>query len=61
MFNKNRNNDLFLILFKSLCLILGLNIFLTSILTVIKLEFKKNKFQSGININVNKHRYYQNN
>jgi len=54
MFNKNRNNDLFLILFKSLCLILGLNIFLTSILTVLDLQFKKNNLQSLINLNSNK-------
>jgi len=55
--NKNQRNYLCFSLFKILCLILGLNIFLTSFLTLIKLEFKKNNTEAEMNLNINKLRY----
>ncbi len=50
--NKNGRNDIFLFLIKTSCLILGLNIFLTSVLTIINLEFKKTNFESGMNLKI---------
>jgi len=55
--NKNSGNNLVLFLFKNLCLILGLNIFLTSVFTIIKAEFKKNNFDSRMNLNIKDIRY----
>ena len=39
--NKDRSKTFFLVLFKTIFLIFGLNLFLTSLVTVIKLDFKK--------------------
>ena len=39
--NKNQSKDLFLVLLKTIFLIFGLNIFLTSLINGIKLELKK--------------------
>ncbi len=50
--NKNGRNDIFLFLIKTSCLILGLNIFLTSVLTTINFEFKKTNFESGMNLKI---------
>ena len=57
--DKNRIENLFLILFKTLFLILGFNIFITSILIVINLEFKKNNMESKMNLNTQKVKYDQ--
>ena len=43
--NKNQSKDLFLILLKTIFLIFGLNIFLTSLINGIKLELKKNNLE----------------
>ena len=53
-FKKNRIIYIFLFLSKTLFLIVGLNIFLTSLLTIIKIEFKKNNLESEINLNIKK-------
>ena len=53
-FKKNRIIYIFLFLSKTLVLIVGLNIFLTSLLTIIKIEFKKNNLESEINLNIKK-------
>ena len=51
-FNKILSKDLFLVLLKILFLIVGLNVFLSSLLTVINLELKKNNLESQINLNI---------
>ena len=58
--NKNQNKDLFLVLLKTISLIFGLNIFLTSLINGIKLELKKNNLESEINLNCIKLKYIQN-
>ena len=55
---KNRSN-IFLFLLKTLFIILGLNILLTSLFTVIKIELKNN-LESEMNVN-NKKLKYDNN
>ena len=54
MINKNQSKDLLLAFFKTLCLIVGLDILLTSLFTIIKGEFKRNNFESEINLNIKK-------
>ena len=49
--SNNRGKELFLVVSKTLFLIVGLNIFLSSLFNVIKLEFKKNNLESEINLN----------
>ena len=51
MSNKNRSKDLFLALLKTIFLIFGFNLLLTSLITGIKLELKKNNLDSEINLN----------
>ena len=58
--NKNQSKDLFLVSLKTICLIFGLNIFLTSLINGIKLELKKNNLESEINLNYKKLKYIQN-
>ena len=58
--NKNSSKDLFLVLVKTIFLVLGLNIFLTSMINGIKLELKKNNLESEINLNSKKLKYVQN-
>ena len=58
--NKNHRKDLFLVLLKTIFLIFGLNIFLTSLINGIKLELKKNNLESEMNLNYKKLRYIQN-
>ena len=58
-FDKNQSKNLFLFLIKTLFLILGINIFLSSVFTVIKLEFKNN-VESEMNVNNNKLKYKHN-
>ena len=58
--NKNQSKDLFLVLLKTIFLIFGLNIFLTSIISGIKLELKKNNLESEMNLNYKKLKYIQN-
>ena len=55
---KNRSN-IFLFLLKTLFIILGFNVLLTSLVTVIKLEFKNN-LESEMNVNNNKLKYKHN-
>ena len=50
---------IFLFLLKTLIIILGLNILLTSLVTVLKLELKKN-LESEINLNIKKLKYDKN-
>ena len=57
--NNNRSKDLFLVLMKTIFLIFGLNIFLTSIITGIKLELKNN-LESEMSLNYNKQKYVHN-
>ena len=57
--NNNRSKDLFLVLMKTIFLIFGLNIFLTSIITGIKLELKNN-LESEMSLNYKKLKYVQN-
>ena len=58
--NQNRSKYLILVLLKNIFLIFGVNILLTTLITVIKLEFKKNNFDSEINLNYKKLKYVQN-
>ena len=58
--NKNQSKDLFLVLLKTIFLIFGLNIFLTSLINGIKLELKKNNLESEMNLNYKKLKYIQN-
>ena len=58
--NKNRSKDLFLILLNTILLIFGFNIVLTSLITGIKLELKKNNLESEMNLNYKKLKYIQN-
>ena len=55
--NKNRSKDLFLVFLKAFFLIVGLNIFLTTVLKGTKLEFKRNNLESEINLNIKKLKY----
>ena len=57
--NKNNRENLFLILFKTLFLIVGFNIFFTSFLILINLEFKKNNMEQEMNSNIQKVKYDQ--
>ena len=57
--NKNNRENLFLILFKTLFLIVGFNIFFTSFLILINLEFKKNNIELEMNSNIQKLKYDQ--
>ena len=50
--DKNRIKYSLSLIFKTACLIIGLDIFLTSSFMVIKREFKKNNFESESNLNV---------
>ena len=58
--NKNQSKDLFLLLLKTIFLIYGLNIFLTSLINVIKFELKKNNVESQVNLNYKKLKFVQN-
>ena len=58
--NKNQRNNFFLVLLKTIVLIFGLNLFLTTLINGIKLELKKNNFESEMNLNYKKLRYIQN-
>ena len=58
--NKNQSKDSFLVLLKTIVLIFGLNIFLTSLINVIKLELKKNNLTSEKNFNYKDLKYIQN-
>ena len=58
--SKNRRNHLFLVLLKIIFLIFGLNLFLTSLITVIKLELNNNNFESEMNLNYKTFKYFQN-
>ena len=57
--NKNSRENLFLILFKTLFLIIGFNIFFTSFFILINLEFKKNNMEIEMNSNIQKVKYDQ--
>ena len=57
--NKNSRENLFLILFKTLFLIVGFNIFFTSFLIFINLELKKNNMELEMNLNIQKVKYDQ--
>ena len=57
--NKNQSKDLFLVLLKTIFLIFGLNLFLTSLINGIKLELKKNNLESEMNLNFKKPKYIQ--
>ena len=57
--NKNQSKDLFLALLKTIFLIFGLNLFLTSLINGIKLELKKNNLESEINLNYKKVKHIQ--
>tara|TARA_Y100000991_G_C21865234_1_gene302678 strand:- start:47 stop:256 length:210 start_codon:yes stop_codon:yes gene_type:complete len=50
--DKNRFKYLLSIIFKTGCLIIGLDIFLTSSFTIIKEEFKNNNLESEKNLNI---------
>ena len=58
--NRNRSKALFLALLKFLILIIGLNIFLTTVLTGIDFYSKRNNSDSEINFNIKKLKYNQN-
>ena len=57
--SKKRSKDLFIILLKTFLFIMGLNIFLTSIFTSIKIESKKNNLESEMNKNIKRLKYNQ--
>ena len=52
--NKNQTKGLFLGFFKILLMVIGLNIFLTTLLTLINLESEKNNLNSEIILNIKK-------
>ena len=52
--NKNQRNNFFLVLLKTIVFIFGLNLFLTTLINGIKLELKKNNFESEMNLNFKK-------
>ncbi len=58
--NKNQSKDSFLVLLKTIVLIFGLNIFLTSLINAIKFELKKNNSTSEKNLNYKDLKYIQN-
>jgi len=58
--NKKRRKDLFLVSFRTLCLIVGSNICLTSLFTIIKLDLNKDNFEPEMNLNINKLKSTQN-
>ena len=58
--NKKQTKDLILGLLKTFLMILGLNIFLTTLFTIINLESEKNNLESGIKFNFKKLKYDQN-
>ena len=51
---KFQSKDLLLVFFKTLCLIIGLDILLTSFFMIIKEEFNKKNLESEINLNIKK-------
>ena len=57
--SKKRSKDLFIVLLKTFLFIMGLNIFLTSIFTSIKIESKKNNLESEMNKNIKRLKYNQ--
>ena len=52
MLLNKKSGDIFLILLKTFCFIVGLNIFLTTVLKIIKEEFNKNNLESVDNLNI---------
>ena len=52
--NKNKIEELLSFLFKTFFLIVGLNIFLTSIYLIINEDFNKDNLKSEINLNIKK-------
>ena len=54
LLNKIPYKDLLIVFFKLLLLIIGLNIFLTSVYSIIKKEFSVDKLKSEIYIDVKK-------
>ena len=60
LLNKKRSRDIFLILLKIFCFIVGLDIFLTTVLKIIKEEFYKNNLESAMNLNIKDLGYEQN-
>ena len=54
-----KRHDIFLFLFKTLFIILGLNILLTSLFTLLKLELRNN-LESEMNVNNKNLKYDQN-
>ena len=52
--NKNQRNNFFLVLLKTIVFIFGLNLFLSTLINGIKLELKKNNFESEMNLNFKK-------
>ena len=59
--NKNRSKYLFLVLLKTIFLIFGFNLLITSLITVIKLELKNNNLESEMNLNYKILKFVQNN
>ena len=51
--NKNLTKDLISVLLKTIFIIVGINIFITSLLSIVNLELKKN-LKSEINLNIGK-------
>ena len=60
LLNKKRSRDIFLISLKIFCFIVGLDIFLTTVLKIIKEEFNKNNLESVLNSNIKDLEYEQN-
>ena len=58
--DKNRIKYLLSLLFKSTCLIIGLDIFLTSTFIVIKREFRKSNIESKNNLIIKNIKFNQN-
>ena len=58
--DKNRIKYLLSLLFKSTCLIIGLDIFLTSTVIVIKREFRKSNIESKNNLIIKNIKFNQN-
>ena len=60
LLNKKRSRDIFLISLKIFCFIVGLDIFLTTVLKIIKEELNKNNLESVLNSNIKDLEYEQN-
>tara|TARA_B100001769_G_C21806425_1_gene438858 strand:+ start:441 stop:650 length:210 start_codon:yes stop_codon:yes gene_type:complete len=56
-FKKNKNKDFLSLFLNTLCLIIGLDILITSFLIITKEEFKKTNLELQVYLNIKKLKY----